>query len=83
MSMTRTCRCGRDNWVVIHYKHNHSYFESPQGAMHWSEWSKIECKKCGHVFSSKAQYVDQLPMIEGGCIYMIGGKKDGENGDRI
>lgn len=64
MSVMKTCGCGREYYVVIHYKHNHSHFESPKGARHYSEYSKLQCKKCGAVFSSKAKYVDELPKEE-------------------
>lgn len=64
MSVRRTCGCGKENYVVIHYKHNHSWFEAPKGARHPSQYSMIKCKKCGWVFSSKAKYVDNLPREE-------------------
>lgn len=67
MSNMKTCKCGRENWIVIHYKHNHSAFEFPKYGWHNSAYSQIQCKKCGHVFSSNAKYVEQLPIVEGGC----------------
>lgn len=36
MANGKTCACGRENWVVIHYKHNHSYFETPKGGWHFA-----------------------------------------------
>lgn len=69
MANGKTCACGRENWVVIHYKHNHSYFETPKGGWHRSDYSTIECKKCGHVFHTKAKYVDTLPLCNSkGCM---------------
>lgn len=69
MSVMKTCDCGRENWEVIHYKHNHSYFEHPKGGWHKSDYSIIRCKKCGKGFSSKSKYVDNLPRVSGGCSY--------------
>lgn len=45
MSRMKTCNCGRENWLVIHYKHNHSAFESPKYGWHSSVYSVIQCKK--------------------------------------
>ena len=70
MANTKTCDCGKENWRVIHYRHNHSAFESPKYGFHHSEWSKIECTKCGNIFSSKAKYVGSLPRVEGDCVYL-------------
>lgn len=67
MSNMKTCSCGKENWIVIHYKHNHSAFESPKYGWHSSAYSVIQCNKCGQVFSSKSKYVDSLPQVKGGC----------------
>lgn len=64
MSIMKTCRCGKENYVVIHYKHNHSAFEFPKYAKHPSVYSTIMCKKCGWTFRSKAKFVDNLPKEE-------------------
>lgn len=67
MSNMKTCNCEKECWLVIHYKHNHSAFQSPKYGWHASAYSQIQCWKCGAVFSSKAKYVDTLPRVEGGC----------------
>ena len=64
MSNMKTCGHGQENYVVIHYKHNHSWFESPKGGRHPSAYSMLQCKKCRAVFSSKSKYVDDLPREE-------------------
>lgn len=67
MSYMKTCNCGKENWIVIHYKHNHSAFESPKYGWHKSVYSVVQCQKCGIIFSSKSKYVDNLRQVEGGC----------------
>lgn len=67
MSYMKTCNCGKENWIVIHYKHNHSAFESPKYGWHESRYSVIHCQKCNAIFSSKSKYVDNLPQVNGGC----------------
>nr|DAF85301.1 MAG TPA: C2H2 type zinc-finger protein [Siphoviridae sp. ct8aS59] len=66
MSYMKTCNCGKENWLVIHYKHNHSAFESPKYGWHKSAYSVIQCQKCKTIFSSKSKYVDNLPQVKGG-----------------
>lgn len=64
MSGHNPCRCGtRINWRVIHRQHNHSYFESPKGAEHYSDYSSVTCisKGCTGYFRTKANYVSDLP----------------------
>lgn len=64
MSGHIACICGnRKNWKVIHRNHNHSYFESPKGCGHYSNYSQIRCfsKGCNGNFRSKGSYVNGLP----------------------
>ena len=63
MSVSFGCKCGKKekrNWVVVHRNHNHSYFETPQGAAHYSDYSTVYCKKCTALGRTKARYVDEL-----------------------
>jgi hypothetical protein len=60
-SCEKTQKEKRNNWVVIHRNHNHSYFESPKGAEHYSDYSEVVCTKCSGSFRTKANYVDELP----------------------
>lgn len=71
MANMKTCKCGKENWIVIHYRHNHSAFQYPKYAKHTSVYSKIQCQKCGNVFSSKSKFVDDLPRVTGGCCYEL------------
>ncbi len=59
MSVMKTCKCGKENYRVLHRNHNHSYFETPKGGAHYSDYSGIVCMKCGWVFRSKAKWVQQ------------------------
>lgn len=61
MSGGNKCKCNHRKWEVLHYKHNHSAFEQPKYAEHYSEYSTIICKNCGSVWRTKAKYVDKLP----------------------
>ena len=67
MSAHNPCICkGKDrrkNWVVIHRNCNYSYFESPKGCRHFSEYSLIMCQTpgCKGFFRTKASYVYGLP----------------------
>lgn len=66
MSGHVACTCkDRRNWRVIHRNHNHSYFESPKGAEHYSAYSLITCmgEGCMGAFRSKAKYVYSIPDI--------------------
>ena len=45
------------NWRVYHRNHNHSYFESPKGEEHYSDYSAVGCLKCTGFFRTKADYV--------------------------
>ena len=67
MAHGNACCCevkDESNWVVLHYKHNHSAFEHPKYAEHPSEYSTVMCKKCGMIWSTKARYVEMLKMEE-------------------
>lgn len=57
------CKCEKPNWVILHYKHNHSYFEYPKGGEHYSDYSTIMCKSCGMVWRTKAKYVENLEVL--------------------
>jgi len=60
----------RKNWRIVHRNHNHSYFESPKGDFHYSDYSLVVCiaKGCYGCFRSKAKYINNLPDIkEGEC----------------
>lgn len=61
MSTMKTCRCDRESYRVAHRNHNHSHFESPKGAAHYSEYSGIVCLNCGWRFRSKAKWVFRTP----------------------
>jgi len=64
MAVSFSCRCetkDKSNWVVIHRNHNHSAFESPKYAEHYSFYSTVYCTKCGAIGRTKAKYVDELP----------------------
>ena len=63
MSNMQTCLCDRKYYRVEHRNHNHSYFESPKGAAHYSDYSGIRCMNCGHRFRSKAKWVKSCPDI--------------------
>ena len=63
MSVTKTCLCSRDFYRVEHRNHNHSYFEKPQGAAHYSDYSGIRCLACGWHFRTKAKWVMTCPDI--------------------
>ena len=69
MANGKTCNCGRECWVVIHYQHNHSVFGSKDGPHH-SQYSMVQCTKCGNVFSTKAKYVEVLPRVKNGCLFL-------------
>ena len=58
-------KCNHDKkyYEILHYKHNHSHFEYPKGAEHYSEYSTIRCTKCGMVWRTKAKYVEILKEI--------------------
>ena len=63
MSHSFSCKCkikNKKNWRVMHRKHNHSYFESPKGAEHPSDYSTVLCLKCTGCGRTKAKYVDEL-----------------------
>lgn len=63
MSSGKACICtekNKNNWVVIHYRHNHSAFETPKYGKHDSAYSIVQCKKCLMVWSTKASYVESL-----------------------
>ena len=70
MANGKTCNCGREHWVVIHYQHNHSAFESPKNGFHHSQYSVVQCRKCGNAFSTKAKYVEVLPRVKNGCLFL-------------
>lgn len=60
MSKGRKCKCDNPLWIVLHYRHNHSYFEYPKGQEHPSDYSTIKCENCGAIWSTKAKYVEDL-----------------------
>jgi len=43
------------------YKTNYSYFESPKGCAHYSDYSTVRCSRCLMLIRSKAKFVDDLP----------------------
>jgi hypothetical protein len=53
------CRCDRKYWAVIHRRCNYSAFNG----YYWtpSDYSALRCGNCGHVWRTKANYVDSLP----------------------
>jgi len=65
MSGGCSCQCAgtrdekRKFWVVTDRECNHSAFNG----YHWtpSDYSRIECSRCGRAWRSKAKYVDSLP----------------------
>ncbi len=71
MSGGKACCCEEPfkermkNWVIRHYKHNHSYFNAgPRGAEYPSDYSTIFCKKCHQLWRTKAKYVEKLTIEE-------------------
>ena len=66
MSAHISCTCSgtreerMKNWYVFLRNANRSHFESPKGALHYSEYSTIMCKNCQMCVRSKAKYVDKL-----------------------
>jgi len=64
-----TCEGTREekmkNWRVMHRNHNHSYFESPKGAQHYSDYSAVVCiaEGCMGYFRTKSNYVYGLKDI--------------------
>jgi len=63
MSVSFGCKCvikDKNNWRVIHRNHNHSYFEYPKGAEHYSKYSTVRCMECQSIGRTKAKYVDDL-----------------------
>jgi hypothetical protein len=66
-----TCKGTRQermkNWYVSLRKANRSYFERPQGALHFSEYSTVQCHNCSMLVRSKALFVKTLPDGEDIC----------------
>ncbi|AEY65405.1 hypothetical protein [Clostridium sp. BNL1100] len=63
MSSGIACTCeskDKNNWRIRHYRHNHSAFEHPKYAEHYSDRSTIICLKCHGVWRTKASYVEVL-----------------------
>jgi len=77
MSNMQTCLCDRKHYRVEHRNHNHSYFESPKGGAHYSDYSGIRCVNCGHLFRSKAKWVRSCPGLS---LEEIGKVRKGEYG---
>jgi len=68
MSVSFSCDCkpkDKKNWRVLHRRHNHSYFESPKGGEHISDYSTVLCTVCGGTGQTKAKYVDELEDYDG------------------
>lgn len=66
MSAWISCTCeprDRENYVVMVRKGNYSYFESPKGGFHPSDYSLVKCLKCAGMWRSKAKYIDDLPNL--------------------
>lgn len=61
MSVMKTCTCSRDNYRVSHRNHNHSYFETPKGGAHYSDYSEIVCLACGWRFRTKTKWSARAP----------------------
>lgn len=55
----------RKSWRVLHRYHNHSYFESPKGEAHYSDYSQVVCINCMGNFRTKANYVSELEDYKG------------------
>ena len=63
MSGSVFCKCkpvDRKNWIVLVRHGNYSYFESPQGCFHPSDYSELYCRKCGGLWRTKAAYVSEI-----------------------
>ena len=63
MSNMQTCLCDRKHYRVEHRNHNHSYYETPKGQAHYSNYSGIRCLNCGWCFRTKAKWVFSCPDI--------------------
>ena len=64
MAKQNRCKCNNPDWEIIHYKHNHSAFESPKYDEHYSVYSTLYCKNCGGVWRTKAKYVETIKTKE-------------------
>lgn len=63
MTISFGCKCevkDKKNWKVIRRNYNNSFFESPRGGRHYSEYSSVRCTKCGAIGRTKAKYVVEL-----------------------
>ena len=65
MSGHTACTCGRklgdySSLRVWHRNCNYSYFEKPQGAKHYSDYSLVFCINCNGMWRTKAEYVYSL-----------------------
>jgi len=67
MAVSFSCKCSERkkplkerNWFIIHRHHNHSAFEYPKNAAHYSDYSTVWCKTCNALGRTKAEYVDEL-----------------------
>ena len=68
MSNSFGCKCkikDKTQWVVLHRECNFSHFQKPKGQQHYSEYSLVECLKCGAFGRTKAKYVSKLKDKEG------------------
>jgi len=69
MSSGWSCSCAGSrkekmkNWRVVVRNGNYSEFESPKGAFHPSKYSSVRCLKCGSIWRTKANYVNELEDI--------------------
>ncbi len=60
------------NWIVKYRHINHSYFQSPRGQPHYSDYSHLECLACGAQGRTKAKFVDQIVDQNEGKIHHSG-----------
>lgn len=62
MSSSVACTCkGWDKriaWYVMHYRCNYSAFNGYRYTP--SDYSQVKCAGCGHIWRTKARYVDGL-----------------------
>ena len=60
------CTCGNRNGLRLlkELKNtNYSYFESPKGQAHYSNYSTVACIKCNGYYRSKSKIINSYPEI--------------------
>lgn len=58
---SKPCTAGPTEWRVAQYRCNHSAFNGYRKTP--SDYSLIQCLRCGYLWRSKAKYTNGMPMI--------------------